>query len=216
MNKKEFFEDIIKAIINLDENKALNLAEKAINEKMDLLEVIEKGFGAGIKKIGDLWEEGEIFLPELMLGGEIVEKSLNIMLPHLEKQGGKRAGNKIVMATIEGDIHSIGKTIVATLLKANGFEVIDLGADVPASKIVETAIEEKADVIGISALLTTTMIGQKKVIDILIEKNIRDQFKIILGGAPVSKKWVNECGADGYADNAIDAVELVKKITQEK
>jgi len=216
MNKKEFFEDIIKAIINLDENKALNLAEKAINEKMDLLEVIEKGFGAGIKKIGDLWEEGEIFLPELMLGGEIVEKSLNIMLPHLEKQGGKRAGNKIVMATIEGDIHSIGKTIVATLLKANGFEVIDLGADVPASKIVETAIEEKADVIGISALLTTTMIGQKKVIDILIEKNIRDQFKIILGGAPVSKKWVDECGADGYADNAIDAVELVKKITQEK
>ena len=112
--------------------------------------------------------------------------------------------------------HSIGKTIVATLLKANGFEVIDLGADVPARKIVETAIEEKADVIGISALLTTTMIGQKKVIDILIEKNIRDQFKIILGGAPVSKKWVNECGADGYADNAIDAVELVKKITQEK
>ncbi|MHA1195232.1 MAG: cobalamin B12-binding domain-containing protein [Promethearchaeota archaeon] len=216
MNKEDFFENIINAIISLDEKKAMDLAKKAINDKMDLLEVIEKGFGVGIKKIGDLWEEGEIFLPELMLGGEIVEKSLNIMLPHLEKQGGKRAGNKIVMATIEGDIHSIGKTIVATLLKANGFEVIDLGADVPASKIVETAIEEKADVIGISALLTTTMIGQKKVIDILIEKNIRDQFKIILGGAPVSKKWVNECGADGYADNAIDAVELVKKITQEK
>jgi len=216
MNKEDFFENIINAIISLDEKKAMDLAKKAINDKMGLLEVIEKGFGVGIKKIGDLWEEGEIFLPELMLGGEIVEKSLNIMLPHLEKQGGKRAGNKIVMATIEGDIHSIGKTIVATLLKANGFEVIDLGADVPASKIVETAIEEKADVIGISALLTTTMIGQKKVIDILIEKNIRDQFKIILGGAPVSKKWVNECGADGYADNAIDAVELVKKITQEK
>jgi len=216
MNKEDFFENIINAIISLDEKKAMDLAKKAINDKMSLLEVIEKGFGVGIKKIGDLWEEGEIFLPELMLGGEIVEKSLNIMLPHLEKQGGKRAGNKIVMATIEGDIHSIGKTIVATLLKANGFEVIDLGADVPASKIVETAIEEKADVIGISALLTTTMIGQKKVIDILIEKNIRDQFKIILGGAPVSKKWVNECGADGYADNAIDAVELVKKITQEK
>jgi len=216
MNKEDFFENIINAIISLDEKKAMDLAKKAINDKMDLLEVIEKGFGVGIKKIGDLWEEGEIFLPELMLGGEIVEKSLNIMLPHLEKQGGKRAGNKIVMATIEGDIHSIGKTIVATLLKANGFEVIDLGADVPASKIVETAIEEKADVIGISALLTTTMIGQKKVIDILIEKNIRDQFKIILGGAPVSKKWVDECGADGYADNAIDAVELVKKITQEK
>ncbi|MHA1412298.1 MAG: cobalamin B12-binding domain-containing protein [Promethearchaeota archaeon] len=216
MNKEDFFENIINAIISLDEKKVMDLAKKAINDKMSLLEVIEKGFGVGIKKIGDLWEEGEIFLPELMLGGEIVEKSLNIMLPHLEKQGGKRAGNKIVMATIEGDIHSIGKTIVATLLKANGFEVIDLGADVPASKIVETAIEEKADVIGISALLTTTMIGQKKVIDILIEKNIRDQFKIILGGAPVSKKWVNECGADGYADNAIDAVELVKKITQEK
>ena len=216
MNKEDFFENIINAIISLDEKKVMDLAKKAINDKMGLLEVIEKGFGMGIKKIGDLWEKGEIFLPELMLGGEIVEKSLNIMLPHLEKQGGKRAGNKIVMATIEGDIHSIGKTIVATLLKANGFEVIDLGADVPARKIVETAIEEKADVIGISALLTTTMIGQKKVINILIEKNIRDQFKIILGGAPVSKKWVNECGADGYADNAIDAVELVKKITQEK
>ncbi|GAI35715.1 unnamed protein product, partial [marine sediment metagenome] len=118
---------------------------------------------------------------------------------------------KVVVATIEGDIHSIGKTIVATMLNAYGFEVYDLGADVPAEKIIEKAIQEDADIIGVSALLTTTMLGQKKVIELLRQKEIT-KFKVILGGAPVTSAWVEECKADGYAENAIEAVKLVKTL----
>ena len=210
MSNEKLLNEISDAIINLDKEKALVLAHQAIEENMDLLEVVEKGFGEGIRKIGDLWDEGEIFLPELMLGGNIMQEAMKILMPHFKEQSQKLSLGTVVIATIEGDIHSIGKTIVATMLSANGFDVHDLGADVPAEKIVDEALKHDANFIGISALLTTTMTGQKKVIDILNEKNIRDKFKVILGGAPVSKNWVEECGADGYADNAVSAVELFK------
>jgi methylmalonyl-CoA mutase cobalamin-binding domain/chain len=147
----------------------------------------------------------------LMLGGKIMQEALEILLPKL-KTDSKSALGKIVIATIEGDIHSIGKTIVGTMLSANGFDVLDLGADVPAEKIVDKAVDFDADIIGVSALLTTTMTGQKQVIDILNERNLRNKFKVILGGAPISESWTRECGADGYAANAIEAVKLVKKI----
>ncbi|MFX0059979.1 MAG: B12-binding domain-containing protein [Candidatus Heimdallarchaeota archaeon] len=210
MFQEEFFKEISDAIVNLDRQEAIRLANKAITEKKDLLKVIEKGFGDGIRRIGDLWEDGEFFLPELMLGGTIMQECMNILLPHLKSSDRNITLGRVVIATIEGDIHSIGKTIVATMLSANGFEVFDLGADIPAEKIVEVAIEKNVDVIGVSALLTTTMVGQKKVIDLLHNKNIRDKFKIILGGAPVTKTWVEQCGADGYAGSAIEAVKLVK------
>jgi corrinoid protein of di/trimethylamine methyltransferase len=208
----EYYNEISEAIVKLDKEKAIELAEKAITENMNLLEVIEKGYGEGIRKIGDLWEEGEFFLPELMLGGNIMQESLGILLPHLKQQGKKVSSGTVVIATIEGDIHSIGKTIVASMLSANGLEVYDLGADISAETIVETAIEKQANIIGVSALLTTTMFGQKKVIKLLESKGIRDKFKVILGGAPVTSSWVEESGADGYADNAIDAVKLVKTL----
>ena len=208
----EFYNEISEAIVKLDKEKAIELAKRAITEGMNLLEVIEKGFGEGIRKIGDLWEEGEFFLPELMLGGSIMQESLGILLPHLKGQGRKVSSGVVVIATIEGDIHSIGKTIVASMLSANGFEVYDLGADISAEIIIDKAIEKQADVIGVSALLTTTMFGQKKVIKLLESRGIRNKFKVILGGAPVNPSWVEESGADGYADNAIDAVKLVKNL----
>lgn len=212
MALNEYYNEISEAIVKLDKEKAIELAEKAITENMNLLEVIEKGYGEGIRKIGDLWEEGDFFLPELMLGGNIMQESLGILLPHLKEQGKKVSSGTVVIATIEGDIHSIGKTIVASMLSANGFEVYDLGADISAETIVETAIEKQANIIGVSALLTTTMFGQKKVIQLLESKGVRDKFKVILGGAPVTPSWVEESGADGYADNAIDAVKLVKTL----
>lgn len=212
MAPNEFYNEISEAIVKLDKEKAIELANKAINEDMNLLEVIEKGFGEGIRRIGELWEEGEFFLPELMLGGTIMQESLKILIPHLKNQGDKISSGIVVIATIEGDIHSIGKTIVATMLSANGFEVYDLGADIAAEKIVETAIEKQANIIGVSALLTTTMFGQKKVIELLESKGIRNKFKVIIGGAPVTPSWVNESGADGYADNAVEAVNLVKRL----
>jgi len=208
----QFFKEISDAIVNLDKESAIRLANKAIDENMNLVDVIEKGFGDGIRRIGDLWEDGEFFLPELMLGGTIMQESMDILLPHLKEHGNNISLGTVVIATIEGDIHSIGKTIVATMLSANGFDVHDLGADVSAETIINTAVEMRANVIGVSALLTTTMFGQKKVIDLLKNKGIRDDFKVILGGAPVTGSWVEECGADGYAGSAIEAVKLVKNL----
>ena len=212
MVQEQFCKEISDAIVNLDKEKAIELAKRAIIENMNLLEVIEKGYGDGIRRIGDLWEEGDFFLPELMLGGTIMQESMDILLPELKRSGENINLGTVVIATIEGDIHSIGKTIVGTMLSANGFEVYDLGADVPAEKIVNTAIEKNADVIGVSALLTTTMFGQKKIVDILEEKGIRSKFKVIIGGAPVTKSWTEECQADGFASSAVEAVKLVKKL----
>jgi len=209
---EEFYKEISTAIVNLDEEKAVEYANKAIKDNMRLLDVVEKGFAAGIRKVGELWEEGEFFLPELMRGAQIMQKCLDLLIPHLQSASEKISRSTVVIATIEGDIHSIGKTIVATMLRAYGYEVYDLGADVPVEKIIEEAIERKADIIGVSALLTTTMTGQKKVIELLKEKNLANKFKVILGGAPVTNTWVEECNADGFADNAIDAVRLVKSL----
>ncbi|MFX1572417.1 MAG: B12-binding domain-containing protein [Promethearchaeota archaeon] len=212
MSSEKIFEEMANSIVNLDEDKAVNLAKKAINEKKDLLKVIEQGYAAGIRKVGELWEEGEFFLPELIRGAQIMQNCLDLIIPHLQSGRDQLSLGKVIVATIEGDIHSIGKTIVGTMLRAYGFEVFDLGADVPAEKIIDEAIKKNVDVIGISALLTTTMIGQKKIIDNLKERNLIDKFKVILGGAPVTKSWVEECGADGFAENAVEAVKLVKTL----
>jgi trimethylamine corrinoid protein len=212
MDTNQFYEDISKAIVELEEEKAVALAQQAIDENMDLLEVIEKGFGMAINKMGQMFESGEFFLPELMLGGNIVQAAMNLLLPQLKAQGTSTSMGKVLMATIEGDIHSIGKNIVATMLCANGFEVVDLGADVPVEKIIDEAVAQDVNVIGVSALLTTTMTGQKKLIDMLIERGLRDRFKVIIGGAAVNSEWANHCGADGFGENAIDAVKLVKNI----
>ena len=212
MAQEQFYGEISDAIVNLDKEKAIELANRAVNENMDLLEVIEKGYGEGIRRIGDLWEEGVFFLPELVLSGTIMQESMNILLPSLKESGISASQGVVVIATIEGDIHSIGKTIVGTMLSANGFDVYDMGADVPAEKIIETAVNKKADVIGVSALLTTTMFGQKKIVDILEDREIRDNFKVIIGGAPVTREWAEECNADGFAGSAIEAVKLVKSL----
>lgn len=214
MSFENIYREMGKAIIDLDEEKAIELAHKAINENMNLLEVIEKGYADGIRQVGELWEEGEFFLPELMRGAQIMQNCLDILIPHLQSEIDKLSLGSVVIATIEGDIHSIGKTIVGTMLRAYGFEVYDLGADVPAEKIIDVAIQKNADIIGISALLTTTMIGQKKIIDILKERKLTNRFKVILGGAPVTNSWVEECDADGFAENAVEAVKLVKSLLE--
>lgn len=208
----KIYEEILNAVVELDEDNAIELANTAIKDEIDVLEVIEKGYSAGIQKIGVLWEEGEIFLPELIMGANIVEAALKLLLPHLKEGQKSKKHGKIIIATIEGDVHSIGKNIVGTMLNAYGFEVIDLGAEVPADKIVDEAVKNEADVIAVSALLTTTMPGQKRVIELLKERHIREKFKVIFGGAPVTRDWTKSVGADGYASNATDAVAEVKKL----
>ena len=159
-----------------------------------------------------MFEEGEFFLPELMRSAEAMKAAMTIFKPVLMKGKEDRSLGKVVIGTIEGDIHDIGKTLVASLLSAEGFEVYDLGADVPISTFIDKAVEVDAQIICMSALLTTTMVGQKKLIDQLKEKKLRDKFKILIGGAPISKKWVEEIGADGSAENAVSAVKLARKV----
>lgn len=204
----DIYEEMANSVVELDMEKAKGLAQKALDENFPLLEVIEKGYGDGIKRVGKLWDEGEFFLPELMRGAQVMQEAVDILSPHLEGSEKIKTKGKVVIATIEGDIHTIGKTIVAIMLKANGFEVIDLGADVKAETIVAEAEKHHADLIGVSALLTTTMMGQKKVVELLEQQGIRNKVKVMLGGAPVTSKWVEECKADGYAENAVAAVSL--------
>lgn len=209
---ESIYDEMATSVVELDMEKAKRLAHKAVEEQLPLLEVIEKGYGNGIKRVGDLWDQGEFFLPELMRGAQIMQEAVDIITPHLGDTVSRETKGRVIMATIEGDIHTIGKTIVATMLKANGFEVIDLGADVKAETIVTEAEKHQADLIGVSALLTTTMMGQKKVIELLEQQGIRDKFKVMLGGAPVTSKWVEECKADGYAENAVSAVTIAKEL----
>ena len=200
-----------KAILSGDISLAEELARKVITQDLDTNIAVD-AFSKAIREAGDLFEEGEFFLPELMRSAEAMKAAMTILTPTFSEGKESRSLGTIIIGTIEGDIHDIGKTLVASMLSAEGFDVHDLGADVPVSAFIEKAIEVDAQIICISALLTTTMVGQKKLIDSLKEKNLRDRFKVLIGGAPVSKHWVDEIGADGTAENAIGAVKLAKKL----
>jgi trimethylamine corrinoid protein len=204
-------QDYKKAILNGDISLAEELAKEAITQNLDTNKVVD-AFSEAIREAGDLFEEGEFFLPELMRSAEAMKAAMTILTPTFSESKESRSLGTVVIGTIEGDIHDIGKTLVAAMLSAEGFDVHDLGADVPVSTFIDKAIEVDAKIICISALLTTTMVGQKKLIDDLKEKDLRDRFKILIGGAPVSKKWVEEIGADGTAENAIGAVKLARKL----
>jgi corrinoid protein of di/trimethylamine methyltransferase len=205
----EHIERCRQAIIDGDAEKSAELAKLTLDEGMDVLEVIDGGFVAGIREVGRLWEEGELFLPELVIGADAMKKAMDILQPALGGESQDKLGH-VVIGTIEGDIHDIGKTLVATMLAANGFEVTDLGADVPVARFVDTAEEKGADWIAISALLTTTMHGQKKVIEQIAARSLGDRVRVMVGGAPCSEEWASEIGADGYAGDAVAAVALAR------
>jgi trimethylamine corrinoid protein len=207
--EKEYKEAILNGNISLAES----LAKKAIEDNLEINLVIDQ-FSEAIREAGDLFEEGEFFLPELMRSAEAMKAAMTILEPKIMENKEDRYLGKVVIGTIEGDIHDIGKTLVAAIMSAEGFEVFDLGADVPVDEFIDKAEEVGAQLICISALLTTTMVGQKRLIDNLKERNIRDKYKILIGGAPVSRKWVAEIGADGSAENAVSAVKLAKKLLE--
>jgi trimethylamine corrinoid protein len=206
-----FNEECKEAILKGNIDLAENLAHRIIDEKLDVNEAID-AFSVAIREAGDLFEEGEFFLPELMRSAEAMKAAMTIFEPVLKEGKEDRFLGTVVIGTIEGDIHDIGKTLVASMLSAEGFDVHDLGADVSVTTFIEKAIEVDANIICISALLTTTMVGQKKLIDQLKERNLREKFKVLIGGAPISKKWVEEIGADGSAENAVSAVKLAKSV----
>lgn len=213
MNKAELYLKMKNAVIEGDKEACLDLAKTALDNSLDINEVIVNGFTPGIQKVGDMWEQGEYFLPELITSAECMQAAMSILQPALEKANlTTQSLGKVVIGTIEGDIHDIGKNLVASMLSANGFEVIDLGADVKLDDYITTAQAENADFICLSALLTTTMLGQQKLIAKLKEQGIFGRFKVLVGGAPVNARWAKDIEADGYAENAMTAVAAAKNL----
>jgi trimethylamine corrinoid protein len=210
MDKEQLIKEAAKSIVDADKAKAEELAKSAIAAGMDPLEVINEGFSVGIAKVGDLFGRGELFLPELILSAEAMKVATDILNAALPK-GAKKRG-KVVMGTAQGDIHDIGKSMVVSFLQANGFEVYDVGRDVEMQKFIDKAQEVDADIIGMSALLTTTMSGQKTLIEELKKAGLRDRFKVMVGGAPATQRWADRIGADAYGVDAADAAEKAKKL----
>jgi corrinoid protein of di/trimethylamine methyltransferase len=180
---------------------------------VDPLEAINNGFVAGVNYVGDQFSSGMMFLPELVMAGEAMKAAVAVLEPELHKRGRERKMlGKVVLCTVEGDIHEIGKTLVGTMLSATGFQVFDMGVDVPVMKVVEKAREVGADIVAMSALLTTTMVHQKDVIEALEDMGMRSNVKVMVGGAPVTQEWVKQIGADGYSEDAIGAARVAKQL----
>ena len=213
MIEEKLFEDLKNAIVELDDDKAVKGAKDSIAQGIDPLESIEKGLSPGMQIIGDKFDRMEVYLPELIRAGNTFNAAMKILEPEIVKAGkDKKSSGTVVLGTVSGDIHKIGKDILAMLMKARGFDVHNLGEDVSMSAFINKAVEVKADIIGMSSLLTTTMPGQKEVIDLLTEKGVRDQFIIMVGGGPVSQEWAQEIGADGYAETAEQAIVLAEEL----
>ncbi len=211
----ELFSRMVQAVIDGEKERAVQLAQEALHLEIPPLEAINKGYIVGIRKVGELFEKGDFFLPELVMGAEAMQAALGVLEPELKRrqQERERAGSAIA-GTVAGDIHEIGKRLVCTMLVANGFDLLDLGADVAAETFIEKVRELKPDLLLLSALMTTTMPEQKLVIEALKGGGLRERVKVMVGGAAVSPSWAEEIGADGYAENAIEAVEVAKRLVE--
>ena len=210
---EELFKKMAQSVLDGDSDAAIALAKQAVESNIDPLDAITKGYVVGVNQVGESFANGDAFLPELVMAGEAMKAAVATLEPEMKKRGSKRTMlGKVVLATVEGDIHEIGKSLVGTMLSASGFEVFDLGVDVPAAKIIAKVQEVDANLIGLSALLTTTMVKQKEVIDELDKLGLRRKVKVMVGGAPVTRDWVQKIEADGYSEDAIGAVALAKQL----
>jgi corrinoid protein of di/trimethylamine methyltransferase len=213
MQKEELFKAMAQSIIDGESEDAAALAQQAIEMGIDPLEAINQGFVQGVNFVGDEFSCGNMFLPELVMAGEAMKAAISVLEPEMAKRGSEReVFGKVVLATVEGDIHDIGKTLVGTMLAAYGFQVYDMGVNVPVMSVIEKARAVGANLIGLSALLTTTMVRQRDVIEALEDMGLRPQIKVMVGGAPVTREWVQQIGADGYSEDAVGAVAMAKKL----
>ena len=214
--KEEVLAKLKTCIEELDEDLGTEAAKEAVELGLDPIEAISKGLGAGMQTQSDLFDEGEVFVPQLVVAADIFENAVGIITAELSEEARSATSmGKVLICTVESDIHDIGKNIVKTMLSASGFEVIDLGRDVSSAEVVAKAEELKVDIIAGAALMTTTMPAQRDIINLLEEDGVRDQYKCMFGGAPVSPEWVKSIGADAYAENAAEAIDQAKRLMAE-
>ena len=209
----DLFEKMREAVLDGIEEDAEELAKEALANNLELKDVMDKGFLKGIQEAGQLFADGEYFLPDLLCAAEAMKVAMAVLEEELKKpSAGIDSKGKIVLATVQGDVHDIGKIIVASLFTASGYEVHDLGTDVPNEDVIQAVKDLNPDFLGLSALLTTTMEEQRAVVEGLKEAGLRDVSLILIGGAPVTQEWCVKINADGYADDAVSAVELAAKM----
>ena len=210
--------DIQQAIIDLDEDRTEELTLQAIDEGYNPLDILQGGLTKGVKTVGDKFGRGEVFLPELAMSADCMRAGVQHVDPLLAEMdlGDDDTGGLVVIGTVDEDIHNIGKNIFVTMLKANGFDVVDLGVEVPNEEFIEAVREHDPDILGMSALMTMTMDHQEEVIELLEEEGLRDDVKVMVGGAPTSPEWKEEIGADGYGDNADVAVDQALELVEEE
>ncbi|MEJ2728735.1 MAG: B12-binding domain-containing protein [Deltaproteobacteria bacterium] len=214
MSKDDLIKAAIEAVVAGDDEAAIDIANKVVAEGLDPVEIIGEGFAAGMIKVGDLFAREDYALPEVLLSADAMQKAMDLLDPHIPRQDMKKRRGVVVIGTVQGDIHEIGKRIVGTMLEVYGFEVHDLGADVPIEKFIEKAKELKADIVATSALMTTTMTRQKKLEEALKEAGLRDSVKTMVGGAAVTQEWADLIGADGYGQDVTEAVEVAKQLVK--
>ena len=212
MEMKEWLEKAAQSILDQDEEAAREIATKSLEDGMDPVEMINDGFAAGIRKMGDLFDRGEVFLPGLIIASDAMVAAVEILEEALPRDKRQEKLGVIVIGTVEGDIHDIGKGIMVTLLRVHGYEVHDLGRDVPIEEFVKKAKEVNADVIGSSAMMTTTQIGQKKLEEALKNAGLRDKVKTMVGGAVATDHWAKRIGADFFGETPSDTIDKLRRI----
>lgn len=209
---EEMYQKLAQAVIDGEAEDAEALAKQALDQGLDPLACIANGLTKGIQEVGELFDEGEYYLPELIISADTMKVALDILEPALASDQQREVVGRVVIGTVEGDLHEIGKTLVGTMLAANGFQVTDIGVDKSASEFIEAIKENDATIVGASALLTTTMLQQQKLIEAIEEAGLRKQVKVMVGGAPVTQSYAEQIGADGYAEDAISAVDIAFRL----
>ncbi|UCC61902.1 MAG: corrinoid protein [Anaerolineae bacterium] len=204
---------IMASLVEGEPDETTALTRQALDAGLEPMAIVNQGLVPGMDVVGEKFQTGEYFLPHLIIAANGMQQAMAMLEPELKaRQQAVQAAGTVVIGSVAGDIHEIGKSLVATMLSASGFQVYDLGVDVPTENFVTKVRETGADLLGLSALLTTTMIVQRQVIEALREAGIREQVKVIIGGAPVNQEWANTIGADGYAEDAVGAIELARRL----
>jgi corrinoid protein of di/trimethylamine methyltransferase len=214
---EELFKAMRQSIIDGDAEEAERLAKRALDQGLDPLQAIDKGFIPGVDHVGEQFSCGSAFLPELVMAGDAMKAAIQVLEAAMAAKGTRRQiAGRVVLATVEGDIHDIGKSLVGIMMFIGGFEVHDLGTNVPMGKVIEKAREVHADIVGLSALLTTTMVRQRDFVEVLDDMGLKGKVRVMVGGAPVTRSWADEIGADGYSEDAVGAVEVAKALLRKE